>query len=227
MASTIFAGGCRVELLIDALRRLPERCCIGLGDGHALGTHLVLNRFVLIQDEVAIELPRMRPGVHDGLAPGRVLFLPGGLGHDQRDRLVGVADVGDILHDVVELVVIERVDPALGKVDHPRLQGGCHFGEGDRRRDHAQRLEGGDQDLVLLHAHLLALDVGQRIDLPVAVDAAVSGGNEPDQLEALPVEDRVVVLDDGVAAVERLEDVVVVAKNVGKLEHRHLRDQRG
>jgi hypothetical protein len=59
----------------------------------------------------------------------------------------------------------------------------------------------------------------------VAVDAAVAGGDEADQLQALLVEDDVVILGQRVAAVERLEDVVVVAKDVGQLEHRHLRDR--
>ncbi len=99
-------------------------------------------------------------------------------------------------------------------------------GKGDRRRDHAERLEGRDQDLVLLHAHLLALDVIDRVDGGVAVDAAIAGRDEADQLQALLVEHAVVVLGEGVAAIERLEDVVVVAKDVGQLEDRHLGDQR-
>ena len=60
----------------------------------------------------------------------------------------------------------------------------------------------------------------------MAVDAAITRRDEPDELECLLVEHGLVVLGDGVAAVERLEDVIVVAEDVGQLEHRHLRNQR-
>ena len=53
-----------------------------------------------------------------------------------------------------------------------------------------------------------------------------SGRDEADKLEALLVEHVGVELGQRVAPVERLEHMVVVAEDVGELEHRHFRHQR-
>src|SRR5687768_11804955 len=63
----VFAGRRGVEILVDALRGLQERCGVGLGDGHALGLDLVLDVLVLVENELAVEGAGMRPRVHHRL----------------------------------------------------------------------------------------------------------------------------------------------------------------
>jgi hypothetical protein len=49
----------------------------------------------------------------------------------------------------------------------------------------------------------------------VTINAAIAGGDKADELEALLVEHGLVIFDDGVAAVERFEHVIIVAEDVG------------